>query len=105
MKDVEFEEGNEKLNVMPIEEIIKKVSAACKKCGADELALFGSFATGTATSRSDIDFVVYGNVNSESLDEMLERIETLRKIDIFYYNEIHDEYLLEDIKKYGRKIF
>lgn len=30
MKDVEFEEGNEKLNVMPIEEIIKKVSAACK---------------------------------------------------------------------------
>ncbi len=105
MKDVEFEEGNEKLNVMPIEEIIKKVSAACKKCGADGLALFGSFATGTATSRSDIDFVVYGNVNSESLDEMLERIETLRKIDIFYYNEIHNEYLLEDIKKYGRKIF
>lgn len=47
MKDVEFEEGNEKLNVMPIEEIIKKVSAACKKCGADGLALFGSFATGT----------------------------------------------------------
>ena len=39
------------------------------------------------------------------VDEMLERIETLRKIDIFYYNEIHDEYLLEDIKKYGRKIF
>lgn len=49
--------------------------------------------------------MVYGNVNSESLDEMLEQIETLRKIDIFYYNEIHDEYLLEDIKKYGRKIF
>ena len=105
MKDVEFEEGNEKLNVMPIEEIIKKVSAACKKCGADGLDLFGSFATGKAAPRSDIDFVVYGNVNSESLDEMLEQIETLRKIDIFYYNEIHDEYLLEDIKKYGRKIF
>ena len=105
MKDVEFEEGDEKLNVMPIEEIIKKVSAACNNIRGDGLALFRSLATGTATSRSDIDFVVYGNVNSESLDEMLEQIETLRKIDIFYYNEIHDEYLLEDIKKYGRKIF
>lgn len=105
MKNVMFEDRSEELNVMPIEDIIKKVSAACKKCGADGLALFGSFATGTATPRSDIDFVVYGNVNSESLDEMLEQIETLRKIDIFYYNEINDEYLLEDIKKYGRKIF
>ena len=27
------------------------------------------------------------------------------KIDIFYYNEIHDEYLLEDIKKYGKQIY
>ena len=54
MKNVVFEDCSEKLNVMPIEEIITKVSAACKKCGADGLALFGSFATGTATSRSDI---------------------------------------------------
>ena len=93
------------MNVMPVSEVIAKVTEVCKKNKVERLDLFGSFATGTATSRSDIDFVVYGNVNSESLDEMLEQIETLRKIDIFYYNEIHDEYLLEDIKKYGRKIF
>ena len=93
------------MNTMPISELIEQVTEICKKNGVKRLDLFGSFATGTATSRSDIDFVVYGNVNSESLDEMLEQIETLRKIDIFYYNEIHDEYLLEDIKKYGRKIF
>ena len=35
MKNVVFEDRSEKLNVMPIEEIITKVSAACKKCGAD----------------------------------------------------------------------
>ena len=58
--------------------------------------LFGSFATGTATDRSDIDFVVYGDVDSELLNQMISQIDTLRKIDIFYYNEINDEYLLED---------
>ena len=93
------------MNVMSVSEVIVKVAEVCKKNKVERLDLFGSFATGKAAPRSDIDFVVYGNVNSESLDEMLEQIETLRKIDIFYYNEIHDEYLLEDIKKYGRKIF
>ena len=93
------------MNVMPIPELIARVTEICKRNGVKRLDLFGSFATGTALPTSDIDFVVYGNVNSESLDEMLERIETLRKIDIFYYNEIHDEYLLEDIKKYGKQIY
>ena len=46
--------------------------------------------------RSDIDFVVYGDVDSELLNQMISQIDTLRKIDIFYYNEINDEYLLED---------
>ena len=96
---------NTDLKVMPIETIIQKVKTACKQCGAESLELFGSFATGTAAPRSDIDFVVYGDVDNDKLDKMIDEIETLRKIDIFYYNEINDEYLLEDIKKYGRKIY
>lgn len=102
---VDCKENSEVLKVMPIDMIIKKVSAACRQCGAERLDLFGSFATGTATPRSDIDFVVYGDVNSELLDQMVGEIDTLRKIDIFYYNEIKDEYLLEDIRNYGRKIY
>ena len=30
---------------------------------------------------------------------------TLRKIDIFDYDSIHNEFLLEDIKKYGKQIY
>lgn len=44
-------------------------------------------------------------MDSELLNQMISQIDTLRKIDIFYYNEINDEYLLEDIENYGRKIF
>ena len=89
--------SNVGLQVMPIDELIERVASVCKRCGAEHLDLFGSFATGTATARSDIDFVVYGDVDSELLNQMISQIDTLRKIDIFYYNEINDEYLLKDI--------
>ena len=86
------------MNVMPISEIIEKVTMICKKNNVKRLDLFGSFATGTATPTSDIDFVVYG------CDNLLQ-IETLRKIDIFDFDNIKNEYLLEDIKKYGKQIY
>lgn len=89
--------SNVGLQVMPIDELIERVASVCKRCGAEHLDLFGLFATGTATARSDIDFVVYGDVDSELLNQMISQIDTLRKIDIFYYNEINDEYLLKDI--------
>ena len=69
------------------------------------LDLFGSFATGTALPTSDIDFVVYGCKDIDKLEKDLEEIETLRKIDIFDFDEIQNEYLLEDIRKYGRQIY
>ena len=50
--------SNVGLQVMPIDELIERVASVCKRCGAEHLDLFGSFATGTATARSDIDFVV-----------------------------------------------
>ena len=83
-------------NMMKISEIIKRVTQICRSLHVVRLDLFGSFATGTATSRSDVDFVVYGEV---------EKIDTLRKIDFFYYDEIENRYLLEDIKKYGKQIY
>ena len=48
------------MNVMPISELIEKVADICKQNHVVHLDLFGSFATGTATPTSDIDFVVYG---------------------------------------------
>ena len=65
--------------VMPVSEIIDKVAAICKENGVKRLDLFGSFATGTATPRSDIDFVVYGCEDILRLEEELSEIDTLRK--------------------------
>lgn len=93
------------MNTMPISEIIEKVTAICRKNRVQHLKLFGSFATGTATPRSDIDFVVYGCPDTEKLEEDLEQVETLRKIDIFDYESIHNPYLKEDIDKYGKQIY
>ena len=52
-----------------------------------------------------IDFVVYGYKDTLKLEKDLEEIDTLRKIDIFDYESIHNEFLLEDIKKYGKQIY
>ena len=95
----------DKMNVMPVPELIERVAEICKKNKVKRLDLFGSFATGTALPTSDIDFVVYGCEDIDKLEKDLEEIETLRKIDIFDFDEIQNEYLLEDIKKYGRQIY
>ena len=93
------------MNIMPISEIIEKVTMICKKNNVKRLDLFGSFATGTATPTSDIDFVVYGCNDLIKLEEDLTEINTLRKIDIFDFDSIHNEFLLEDIRKYGKQIY
>lgn len=90
---------------MPISEVIEKVAAICKANGVERLDLFGSFATGTAAPTSDIDFVVYGCKDILSLEEAVLELDTLRKIDIFDYGSIHNEFLLEDIRKYGKQIY
>ena len=93
------------MNVMPVEEIKERVTEICRRHGVARLDLFGSFATGTAAPTSDIDFVVYGCKDIQKLEEDLEEIETLRKIDIFDFDSIRNEYLLEDIRKYGKQIY
>lgn len=93
------------MDVMPISEVIDKVAAICRANGVKRLDLFGSFATGTATPRSDLDFVVYGCEDMSGLEEKILEIDTLRKIDIFDYDNIHNPFLPEDIKKYGKQVY
>ena len=93
------------MNVMPVSEVIAKVTEVCKKNKVKRLDLFGSFATGTATDTSEIDFVVYGCRDFWKLENDISQIDTLRKIDLFDYDSIKNEYLLEDIKKYGKQIY
>ena len=90
---------------MPFSEVIDKVAAICRSNGVRRLDLFGSFATGKAAPTSDIDFVVYGCEDILQLEQELQEIDTLRKIDIFDHDSIHNEFLLEDIRKYGKQIY
>lgn len=90
---------------MPVPELIERVAEICRKNGVKRLDLFGSFATDTATKTSDIDFVVYGCADILKLEKELEEIPTLRKIDIFDYDNIKNHFLLEDIEKYGKQIY
>lgn len=93
------------MNVMSINDIIKNVAKICRQNNVKHLALFGSFATNTATQTSDIDFVVYGCHDILKLEKDLEEVDTLRKIDIFDYDNIENIYLKEDIDKYGKQIY
>ena len=93
------------MNVMPISEIIEKVTMICKKNNVKRLDLFGSFATGTATPTSDIDFAVKGCKDILKLEDAVEKIETLRKIDVVDYDTVRNQYLKEDIERYGKQIY
>ena len=91
------------MSTMSIEMLIEHVTEICKKNDVKHLSLIGSFATGTATPASDIDFVVYDCPDMLKLEKDLESIETLRNIDIFDYLSIQNRFLLEDIEKYGKQ--
>ena len=93
------------MSMMSIETIIQEMIDICQKQGVEHLILFGSFATNTALERSDIDFIVYGVKDIETLREEIDEIMTLKKIDIFDYDEVCNQYLREDMDEYGRKIY
>lgn len=92
-------------STMSAEEIIQRVTAIAHKYNVKRLDLFGSFANGTQNDRSDIDFIIHGCEDIDSFEEEVNNIPTLRKIDIFNYDEVCSEYLREDMDKYGKQIF
>lgn len=92
---------------MRVEDVIEEITQRCRKYGAQEIFLFGSRAKGTATERSDIDIAVSGVVSHDiyELQEELENIPTLYKIDLVDLDTCKNQLLLEDIKEYGREIY
>lgn len=90
---------------MPISEIIDRVTTIARKYDVKRLDLFGSFAYGNASERSDIDFIIRGYEDFNSFIEEIDEIPTLRRIDIFNYDEVCSDLLREDMNKYGKQIF
>lgn len=89
---------------MDVNESINQINKACKAFGAEKVVLFGSRAKGTALERSDIDVAVAGVSDFDSLQEEIEEIPTLYKIDLVNLDTCRNTLLLEDIREYGREI-
>ncbi len=93
---------------MTTEQIISQVTEICRRCNAGHLYLFGSYAVGSQTPTSDMDFYVKGIKNPDDLSrirEETEKIPTLKTIDIFDYDRCRNQYLKEDMDLYGKEIY
>lgn len=90
---------------MTVSEIIESVTKICKVCGVEHLSLFGSYAAGTQTKYSDLDFVVYGVPDMDQLWQQVEDIPTLTRIDLFEYEAVENVFLKEDMDLYAEKIY
>lgn len=90
---------------MQVEEIIKEITNIARELNISAY-LFGSFAKGMAHKTSDIDIAVEcDSLKFDEFEAEIEKIETLRKIDLVNINSVCNEKLLEDIKKYGKVLF
>ena len=74
---------------MKVEEIIQTIIKMCNEFQAKEVILYGSRAKGTARERSDIK---------------IEELPTLYSVDVLNMDTCRNELLMEDVRKYGRKI-
>ena len=90
---------------MTTEEIIANVESICRKLQVEHLYLFGSYAKGTQTMTSDVDFAVKGCTDINAVRNHTELIPTLKKIDIVDYDRCNNRWLKEDIDRYGRQIY
>ncbi|MDO4620904.1 MAG: nucleotidyltransferase domain-containing protein [Lachnospiraceae bacterium] len=78
---------------LSIEEITEYVKQITQRYHVAHLYLFGSYATGTAIATSDIDFIIKGGDSFPAMMEEIENIPTLKKIDIFQYENINNRRL------------
>ena len=74
--------------------IAEKAVPILKKHDVKRASIFGSFARGSATSRSDVDFLIEYKGGNKSLFDLVDLKydleETLdRKVDIITYQSIH----------------
>lgn len=96
---------SELIRYMKINDILNQIEEICKNHDVEHLYLFGSYANGTATDTSDIDIIIKGGNDIRVLKEKIDNIKTIKKIDIFQYDKCKNQYLKEDMDKYGKQIY
>ena len=90
--------------LLKAEQVIRETANLCRDFGAKEVILYGSRAKETARERSDIDIAVTGVKDFDALVEEVENLPTLYSVDMVNMDTCKNQLLLEDIRKYGRKI-
>lgn len=90
---------------MTIEEVMEEIRDISTRYKAKEIILFGSRAKGTAVEQSDIDIALIGCEKFEQCKEEIENIPTLYTIDVLNMDTCGNDLLMEDIRRYGKKIY
>jgi predicted nucleotidyltransferase len=99
------------MSVHSIEEIKEFITPIAQSYSLDKVCLFGSYARGDATEKSDMDFLIYGFVGKGMFDliglhEKIEK-ETNKPVDIVCVEDLRLKLKMEDnslAKDFVRKI-
>ena len=97
----------EVFGLVRISKILKQVIEICSQDDqVDKVILHGSWAKGTAMERSDIDLALVGDeIDIEELQEEVEEIDTLYKIDLVDVSHCRNDLLQDEVEKYGIEIY
>ena len=99
---------DEEHGVLSLDEIIDKVAMVLSKYDVSYCYLFGSYAKGEATEKSDVDLLVSTNVTGMAFYGLAEalREELHKKIDLLNLEQLNNnQELLNDILGKGIKIY
>ncbi len=99
---------DEEHGILLQEDIIKICSNIFSDYNISYCYLFGSYAKGKATEKSDVDLLISNGISGLKYYELLERLrETLhKKVDMLDFNQLlNNEALLNEILKDGIRIY
>ena len=103
----ELTEITETKGILDLEDLKKEVSAVCKKNNIGICFLFGSYAKGYATAKSDVDLLVETNKTGLDFFGLVEEFRRAlhKKVDVLRIEDIQENrQLLTEILKDGIRI-
>jgi len=94
--------------ILKMQQIRDSVSTVCKKNDVSLCILFGSYAKGTPTEKSDVDLLIDSDKTGLDFYGLLEEFKTVlcKKVDVIRLEDIMvNKVLLQDILKEGVKLY
>jgi len=94
--------------ILEIDDIKNTVFSILKKYDVNYCYLFGSYAKGSATETSDIDFLISTDITGIKYFELIEELRNSlhKKIDALDINQLNENFdLVQEILKDGIKIY